>query len=1052
MVDLVPDTKPVQLTPDKPAAQPVELTPDLKMDENQAASASPKGYLANAAKSFTDYLPTEAKIAGGHLNAMVDAFDAISQPGLLNKAMAGLSAVGQGMGYLASPFEAAAKTFVGDPLERNLKPALGDKISGFGSYTAGLMTDAAMLFMPPGEIVKIGEKASKLPLVKGTQGALSPTSLSKEAGLTGQTLSVMMARQARWKQQAEAALSQFQKALSTMPVRDQLQLLDDIETGRVKGGAHSWGPHIEEYAKTREKLFATRIARIQSLGKGQLSNPIENYVAHYWKSTSRLRELEANPDFQRWITSKKTYEGPKSFLRHRTIATIKEGIERWGLEPVTTNPIDLDMMKLVEMDKYYAAARAFNELKEQGVVKYFKSAKSAPANFKTLTDKMFKLVRPASVKVTAGFDKIFMDGIKKLGGKLGFKFVTNAPDLRAIEPRIGERTEAFARSSDMLAATKFAAPDFALAHEFGHLLDYKYNLRGIFGQDQRVWLELQNLADLRSSTPGIAPGYQAYLRNPYERIANFIHGYLYSPETTSQVAPNAMRLFERFIAQHPELKEIKDIKPGFELDHAEARFLNKKEWVPNGEYMAPAEAAKILNNYSDIGLRESNWFQAARKSGNLLNMAQLSLSGFHAIFALNDTMTSKLALALHQAAHGQFGSALKHLGEWPVSAVTTLKRGWELGKAYKADKVLDPEMRHIVESVVNGGGRTRMEEFFQATASGSFVRSFKNGTFTHELTQMFKDSPWTAPIKLISRTLETAMAPIMEGIVPNAKLGVFYDMSKAWLERNPSATSLEVRAAMQNIWDSVDNRLGQMVYDNIHWSKTQKDMAFVLVRSVGWNIGTVRELGGALVDTANAGRKLLAKEEADFSIRMAYGAALAIQGAIVGSIMHYLMTGRSPETITDYYFPETGRLLPNGVPERLNIPGYVKDVVEFNQAPLRTVANKLHPLLSLGAQWFENRDYSGGLIYNPDDTFSQELNDWLHYAEGEFTPFSIRNVQRRGRESEMPLGEKVLSGLGFQRAPSYVADPEKAQRLERLHNRTALRKLLRERAQRNREE
>ena len=58
---------------------------------------------------------------------------------------------------------------------------------------------------------------------------------------------------------------------------------------------------------------------------------------------------------------------------------------------------------------------------------------------------------------------------------------------------------------------------------------------------------------------------------------------------------------------------------------------------------------------------------------------------------------------------------------------------------------------------------------------------------------------------------------------------------------------------MQRIWNSVDNRMGEMVYDNLMWSKTQKDVAFMLMRSAGWNIGTIRELGGAAVDAARAG-------------------------------------------------------------------------------------------------------------------------------------------------------------------------------------------------------
>jgi glycosyltransferase involved in cell wall biosynthesis len=138
-----------------------------------------------------------------------------------------------------------------------------------------------------------------------------------------------------------------------------------------------------------------------------------------------------------------------------------------------------------------------------------------------------------------------------------------------------------------------------------------------------------------------------------------------------------------------------------------------------------------------------------------------------------------------------------------------------------------------------------------------------------------------APLKVIGRLLETMSAPLMEYYVPRAKLGVFYGMAEDWLKLHPTANPTELRAAMQRIWDSVDNRMGEMVYDNLFWDKTTKDIAYMTTRAVGWNLGTVREIFGGMADLVRNGAKLMktgdfkAFQDA-FTERMAYSTAMPI--------------------------------------------------------------------------------------------------------------------------------------------------------------------------------
>lgn len=72
----------------------------------------------------------------------------------------------------------------------------------------------------------------------------------------------------------------------------------------------------------------------------------------------------------------------------------------------------------------------------------------------------------------------------------------------------------------------------------------------------------------------------------------------------------------------------------------------------------------------------------------------------------------------------------------------------------------------------------------------------------------------------------------------------------------------DVRAALGRAWDSVANRLGQLVYDNLFWNKVLKDLAMGAVRSVGWDVALPREVPGG-ADSFNQ-----ATGECDFTPRM----------------------------------------------------------------------------------------------------------------------------------------------------------------------------------------
>ena len=64
--------------------------------------------------------------------------------------------------------------------------------------------------------------------------------------------------------------------------------------------------------------------------------------------------------------------------------------------------------------------------------------------------------------------------------------------------------------------------------------------------------------------------------------------------------------------------------------------------------------------------------------------------------------------------------------------------------------------------------------------------------------------------------------PLFEKYIPLLKNGAFYENMSKWLMTNPNATREEQVNAARQVWDSVDNRFGELVQDNIFMNKVIK--------------------------------------------------------------------------------------------------------------------------------------------------------------------------------------------------------------------------------------
>jgi hypothetical protein len=129
--------------------------------------------------------------------------------------------------------------------------------------------------------------------------------------------------------------------------------------------------------------------------------------------------------------------------------------------------------------------------------------------------------------------------------------------------------------------------DAALAHEFGHMLDHKLGLGKYMFQNEKIEMELMDLADERLG--GIlteedgrfkrilneAPErYKNYLYSRPELIANLYDAYINAPELLKQHAPNAKALLDKFIDES-SYKWLKDIHRTLDVGFEE--FTNQME-------------------------------------------------------------------------------------------------------------------------------------------------------------------------------------------------------------------------------------------------------------------------------------------------------------------------------------------------------------------------------------------------------------------------------------------------------------------------------------------
>ena len=916
-------------------------------------------------------------------------------------------------------------------------PAVAERPKGYGIIEPS--EKSAPEPQAKSDYAKIGESIPSREgtnIIKEALKIVSPATVTEVTREAGHIVRKNLAELARKDVIAIEALKKAHAAFTWMNKEDSHKFIDDVEEGRPQPKAN-----LQPFADLMRTLLDQRRMGVQNLGKGQLEAFYENYFPHIWKDPKQAQDIISK------ILGIRKLEGSKSFLKKRVIVSVKDGLDR-GLELVSDNPVDLVLLKLHEIDRYIMAQHIIRELKAKNLVKFVYSRSKAPDGYARINDSAFTVYMPPELTKKEAYDSILVDQLSNIAESLGIdskRFVS-----------IGGKRWGYAQLETGVVRTKYAGPESVLAHEIGHIIGKNYDVYNLIGRRKEgeykthekgkkagqeyfkpskeaveyrrdIDAEWRALADARFKGLKVSPGYQSYVRKSREKEAVLIEALIHAPDEFRSVAPELYKYFTKFLNSRSELRPLLDVRPSLVLGESEAK-IKIPGFTTLGHFYAPEDVSRLINNHLSPGLRNhqnklvSGAYNILRGVGNVLNQVNLSLSLFHAINVSTDMAASTVGLGIKKMiTKGQFARGLKDIAVAPISPIIGIWEGTRLKKAYRTQmsQIKDPRLKVMVEAIVIGGGRDRMDIFYYNQQIKALQKTFTDIIKERDIAQLINVAK--LPFQMFGATVEVLAKPIMEWYVPTGKLGLFSKLAQFEMKRAEMGqiTDEQLIERLVQVWDSVDNRMGQLIYDNLFWNKAMKDSLMLAIRSVGWNLGSWREYAGAGVDLLTVKARLRRGDQV-ISQKMAYVMGAAIVYAILGAIITYLLTGERPRELKDYFFPRTGAKNPDGSDERLSLPTYAKDIYAYSQRPLETVRAKAHPLIGLLNEEIRNKDFLNTLIADPNDYWYDRIVSRAEHIAKYARPFSFKNYEKMQKAEASPFRSMFVSITGITSAPSYV--------------------------------
>jgi hypothetical protein len=453
-----------------------------------------------------------------------------------------------------------------------------------------------------------------------------------------------------------------------------------------------------------------------------------------------------------------------------------------------------------------------------------------------------------------------------------------------------------------------------------------------------------------------------------------------------------------------------------------------------GRWVVEDNVGRILENYLSRDLvREHPLTRGIMAIKNVTTAMELGFSAFHASFITFEAAASQMGLGLRKIWNqGQIEAGLKDIITAPKAGydLYQIGRQWErlmkdpqgflsTTKGQEFMKMF-PQAADDIGWLYWGGGSMRMNESYRINSINVFKENLHAKNYIG------------AALRSIPGMAQWMIKPLFETYIPALKRAQFLrEFNFRQTEQQADLLSGKITKAelARNVWKSVENRFGEMNFDNLWWDRTFKSGLQMFVRSVTWKLGNIREYGKGfegqtreILSAIKEGRKPRLTQEA------AWMWGLFSLTAAMASITQYAFTGKTPENWKDLVYPQI-----DNQGGRLSLPTYARDFFSLTHSPVKYAGSSMAGWFGRFQDIISNKDFYGVQVHDPSENIVyQRIDDLIHLVP---LPFSIQSLERMRAEGETPT-RQVAGFLGGTKAPYWVektAAEQKASELKAAH-------------------
>jgi hypothetical protein len=845
------------------------------------------------------------------------------------------------------------------------------------------------------------------------------------------TIMTMMGQRNKAEYKLDLATRDMEKTMSKLSNAENIVFIDNVKRGTLQPDETL--QKIADYLrKADDELFAT----LQEVKPDMAW--MENHFRVLWKTIPGTMQEKLIGNFRGPL------QGGKGYMKQHTLEDMSSGIEMGGV-PYSYNPITMFKMHYADVMKYITARRMWDALKYQKDRVFVKLGYQVPEGYTRIDDNIARVFF-SKVPMEEAYDEVQFKSLLNFAEKIG------VDHERLAKLRRGAWGLSYDSPLSQIK-TKFAGPEQVIAHELGHQLDDKYGLINHFGlrtpqsnmivdkmigkaerennisrsmalkEQQQINNELRDLADMRYHGKDTSEYFHKYVRKAEEKMAVILESFIHAPDMLKEVAPTIYKKFSDFLYTHPELTELMDIKPSVVLGtNAMQKDVGLSQ---SGEWYVNNGAARLLNRYLGRDyVREAAIGRGLLWIKNSTTAMELSLSAFHFVFETLETTASGIGLGMGKiigrgVAQGDYKAileGLKDIATAPLTAYTTAREGGsaikymkdpaEFIKTHRGEKFVEkyPETAQMLDDLFTGGGKLAMHQDYKINSLRTFNESLKENNYIG------------AALRGIPALNEMLMKPMFETYIPRLKIGLFFkEYSNALVERTGEIErgDLTKPELARRTWDFVEDRLGEMNFDNLFWDRTFKSSMQVLIRSVTWKLGNIRGFGKAFVEQGIEFKNAYQEGRIPkLAPEMAWAWGVVATHVALATAIQYMATGQQPTELKDIVYPQINK---DG--DRISVPTYLRDAFHLYHKPVGWAASSTSGWIGRFSEILKNKDFYGTQVYDPEEAYTSNAIDALIHMIP--IPFGIQSAKKMKEKGEGPI-EQTMGMLGFTKAPYYM--------------------------------